>query len=99
MGPLRNKGPADIDMVCVRENSEGEYAGVGGRVHLGFEHELALQTDVFTRKGVDQVAATHSSSHVPAGGGSRASPSRTQAPTRSSFGTRSLPKSRPAIPT
>jgi tartrate dehydrogenase/decarboxylase/D-malate dehydrogenase len=55
-GPLRYKGPAEIDMVCVRENSEGEYAGVGGRVHLGFEHELALQTDVFTRRGVEQVA-------------------------------------------
>ncbi|MSO94567.1 MAG: tartrate dehydrogenase [Thermoleophilia bacterium] len=54
--PLRDKGPEDIDMVCVRENSEGEYAGVGGRVHVGFEHELALQTDVFTRKGVDQIA-------------------------------------------
>jgi tartrate dehydrogenase/decarboxylase/D-malate dehydrogenase len=56
VSPLRDKGPEDIDMICVRENSEGEYAGVGGRVHLGFEHELALQTDVFTRKGVDQIA-------------------------------------------
>jgi tartrate dehydrogenase/decarboxylase/D-malate dehydrogenase len=42
-------------MVCVRENSEGEYSGVGGRVHVGFDHEVALQTDVFTRKGVEQV--------------------------------------------
>src|SRR5438552_19063050 len=33
--PLANRGPADIDMVCVRENSEGEYAGVGGRTHTG----------------------------------------------------------------
>lgn len=54
--PLRDRGPGDIDMVCVRENSEGEYSGVGGRVHVGFDHELALQTDVFTRKGVEQVA-------------------------------------------
>ena len=54
--PLRDKGPGDIDMVCVRENSEGEYSGVGGRVHVGFDHEVALQTDVFTRKGVEQVA-------------------------------------------
>ncbi len=54
--PLRDKTPADIDMVCVRENSEGEYAGVGGRVHVGFGHELALQTDVFTRTGVERVA-------------------------------------------
>jgi tartrate dehydrogenase/decarboxylase / D-malate dehydrogenase len=54
--PLRDKGPSDIDMVCVRENSEGEYSGVGGRVHVGFGHELALQTDVFTRTGVERVA-------------------------------------------
>ena len=53
--PLRDKEPGEIDMVCVRENSEGEYAGVGGRVHVGFDHEVALQTDVFTRKGVEQV--------------------------------------------
>jgi tartrate dehydrogenase/decarboxylase / D-malate dehydrogenase len=53
--PLRDRGPAEIDMVCVRENSEGEYSGVGGRVHVGFDHEVALQTDVFTRKGVEQV--------------------------------------------
>src|SRR5438093_3389096 len=54
--PLRDKGPSDIDMVCVRENSEGEYSGVGGRVHVGFGHEVALQTDVFTRTGIEQVA-------------------------------------------
>jgi tartrate dehydrogenase/decarboxylase/D-malate dehydrogenase len=54
--PLGDRGPGDIDMVCVRENSEGEYSGVGGRVHVGFDHEVALQTDVFTRKGVEQVA-------------------------------------------
>ncbi len=54
--PLRDKRPEEIDMVCVRENSEGEYSGVGGRVHVGLDHEVALQTDVFTRKGVEQVA-------------------------------------------
>lgn len=53
--PLRGKGPADIDMLCIRENSEGEYSGVGGRVHTGFGHEVAIQTDVFTRTGVEQV--------------------------------------------
>ena len=37
--------PADIDMVCVRENSEGEYAGVGGRLHAGTPHEVAEQTE------------------------------------------------------
>lgn len=40
-GPLTGRGPADVDMVCVRENSEGEYAGVGGRLHLGTPHEVA----------------------------------------------------------
>ncbi|MDB5077128.1 MAG: tartrate dehydrogenase [Chloroflexi bacterium] len=53
--PLRDKGPADVDMLCIRENSEGEYAGVGGRVHVGLGHEVALQTDVFTRTGVERV--------------------------------------------
>jgi tartrate dehydrogenase/decarboxylase/D-malate dehydrogenase len=54
-GPLRDKGPADIDMLCIRENTEGEYAGVGGRVHAGFGHEVAIQADVFTRAGVEAV--------------------------------------------
>jgi tartrate dehydrogenase/decarboxylase/D-malate dehydrogenase len=42
-------------MLVVRENSEGEYSGIGGRVHTGFGHEVALQTDVFTRVGVEKV--------------------------------------------
>lgn len=54
-GPLRDKGPEHIDMLCVRENTEGEYAGVGGRSHVGFAHEVALQVDVFTRTGVERV--------------------------------------------
>lgn len=54
--PLRDRKPEEIDMICVRENSEGEYSGVGGRVHIGFDHEVAIQTDVFTRKGVEQAA-------------------------------------------
>src|SRR4029079_3923569 len=53
--PLANRGPADIDMVCVRENSEGEYAGVGGRVHVGTPHEVAQQTGVFTRLGIERI--------------------------------------------
>jgi tartrate dehydrogenase/decarboxylase/D-malate dehydrogenase len=53
--PLRDTEPADVDMLCIRENSEGEYAGVGGRVHVGFGYEVALQTDVFTRTGVERV--------------------------------------------
>jgi tartrate dehydrogenase/decarboxylase/D-malate dehydrogenase len=54
-GPLRDRAPADIDWVCVRENSEGEYAGVGGRVHRGTPHEVAEQTGVFTRRGIERV--------------------------------------------
>lgn len=55
VGPLRNKGPADIDFVCVRENTEGEYSGVGGRVHGGTPYEVALQTSVFTRHALERV--------------------------------------------
>ena len=55
VGPLRNKGPEDINFVCVRENTEGEYSGVGGRVHVGTPYEVALQTSVFTRHAVERV--------------------------------------------
>lgn len=54
-GPLRGRGPGDINFVCVRENTEGEYAGVGGRTHRGLPDEVALQTSVFTRKGVERI--------------------------------------------
>jgi tartrate dehydrogenase/decarboxylase/D-malate dehydrogenase len=54
--PLAGRTPADIDMVCVRENTEGEYAGVGGRVHTGGPHEVGIQVDVFTRHGVERAA-------------------------------------------
>ena len=53
--PLANRGPADIDMICVRENSEGEYSGVGGRIHVGTDHEVAQQVGVFTRKGIERI--------------------------------------------
>src|SRR5437867_4772647 len=53
--PLANRGAADIDMVCVRENSEGEYSGVGGRLHVGSPHEVAQQTGVFTRHGIERI--------------------------------------------
>jgi tartrate dehydrogenase/decarboxylase / D-malate dehydrogenase len=51
--PLRN-GSA-IDWIIVRENTEGEYSGSGGRVHKGLPEELATETSVFTRKGVERV--------------------------------------------
>jgi len=54
-GPLKGKGPDDINFVCVRENSEGEYAGAGGRVHVDTENEVAIQTSVFTRHAVERV--------------------------------------------
>ncbi len=54
-GPLKGRGPEDIDFVCVRENTEGEYAGVGGRVHRGGPEEVALQTSVYTRRGVERI--------------------------------------------
>jgi tartrate dehydrogenase/decarboxylase / D-malate dehydrogenase len=53
--PLANRGAADIDMVCVRENSEGEYSGAGGRIHRGTAHEVAQQIGVFTRHGIERI--------------------------------------------
>src|SRR6266446_835361 len=50
--PLAGRGPADLDWVIIRENSEGEYAGNGGRVHRGLPEEVATETSVFTRTGV-----------------------------------------------
>jgi tartrate dehydrogenase/decarboxylase/D-malate dehydrogenase len=53
--PLSGRGASDIDMVCVRENSEGEYAAVGGRLHVGTPHEIAEQTGIFTRHGIERI--------------------------------------------
>jgi tartrate dehydrogenase/decarboxylase/D-malate dehydrogenase len=53
--PLAGRSPADVDMLFVRENTEGEYAGVGGRAHRGLAGEVALETAVFTRAGVERV--------------------------------------------
>ena len=54
-GPLRDKGPADLDFLIVRENTEGEYAGAGGRVHRGTGHEVAMQVAVFSRFAVERI--------------------------------------------
>ena len=54
-GPLRAAGPEDLDWIIVRENSEGEYAGNGGRVHRGLPEEVATETAVFTRTGVQRI--------------------------------------------
>src|SRR5438094_6638628 len=53
--PLSDKRPQDIDIVCVRENTEGEYAGAGGRVHQGTENEVAIQSIIFTREGTERI--------------------------------------------
>ncbi len=53
--PLRGKARQDIHMLFVRENSEGEYCGLGGRFKRGTEDEVAMQQSVFTRKGVERV--------------------------------------------
>ncbi|MEO7156826.1 MAG: tartrate dehydrogenase [Vicinamibacterales bacterium] len=54
--PLGGREAADIDMICVRENSEGEYSGFGGRLLAGTPHEVAEQTSIFTRRGVERIA-------------------------------------------
>jgi tartrate dehydrogenase/decarboxylase/D-malate dehydrogenase len=53
--PLKNIRPGQIDMVIVRENNEGEYSEIGGRLYEGREEELAIQQTVFTRRGVDRI--------------------------------------------
>ena len=53
--PLRDKAPGSIDMVVVRENTEGEYAQVGGFVYHHMPQEVAVQTAVFTRHGVERI--------------------------------------------
>jgi len=56
VGPLRPELGREIDWVIVRENSEGEYAGAGGRVHRGLPIEVGLDVSVFTRSGIERVA-------------------------------------------
>lgn len=53
--PLRAVSSPELDWVIVRENSEGEYAGVGGRVHRGLPEEVATEVAVFTRAGVARI--------------------------------------------
>ncbi len=55
VSPLRGKSADDIRMVFVRENTEGEYAGLGGRFKRGTPDEVAIQESIFTRKGVERV--------------------------------------------
>ncbi len=54
-GPLKRCGPNDLNWIIVRENSEGEYAGVGGRVHQGHPIEAATDVSIMTRAGVERI--------------------------------------------
>ncbi len=53
--PLRNCKTGDLDWVIIRENSEGEYAGHGGRSHIGQAWETATEVSIFTRHGVERI--------------------------------------------
>jgi tartrate dehydrogenase/decarboxylase / D-malate dehydrogenase len=53
--PLAGRTQKDIDFVVVRENTEGEYSSIGGRIFEGTEAEMAVQETVFTRRGVDRI--------------------------------------------
>ncbi len=53
--PLKLVSPADLDWVIVRENSEGEYSGQGGRSHRGLPEEIATEVSIFTRAGVERI--------------------------------------------
>ncbi len=54
--PLAGRGPRDVDMLFIRENTEGEYSGAGGRVHVGTEAEVAVEVPVFTRRAIERCA-------------------------------------------
>ena len=54
-GPLAGRRPEDVDILFVRENTEGEYSGLGGRLNPGTPHEVALQTTVFTRRSTERI--------------------------------------------
>jgi tartrate dehydrogenase/decarboxylase/D-malate dehydrogenase len=55
-GPLRDARPGEVDVVVVRENVEGEYSEIGGRLNRGFPDEFAVQEAVFTRAGITRIA-------------------------------------------
>jgi tartrate dehydrogenase/decarboxylase/D-malate dehydrogenase len=53
--PLADKAPGSIDFMIVRENNEGEYSEIGGRLYAGTDDEMAVQENIFTRRGVDRI--------------------------------------------
>jgi tartrate dehydrogenase/decarboxylase / D-malate dehydrogenase len=69
--PLSGRKIGDIDMIVVRENTEGEYSSIGGRIYQGSEREMAIQQTIFTRVGTDriikyafEIASRRSKKHV-----------------------------------
>jgi 3-isopropylmalate dehydrogenase len=55
LSPLRDVGPGDVDLVIFRENTEGIYVGMGGQLRSGTPHEVAIEEDVNTRRGVERI--------------------------------------------
>lgn len=55
VAPIRDRKPGDIDFWVVRENTEGEYSQIGGRLHAGTDRELVVQEAIFTRHGTDRI--------------------------------------------
>lgn len=53
--PLAGRGPADIDFYVVRENNEGEYSNMGGRIYAGTAHDTVVQNSIFTRMGTERI--------------------------------------------
>jgi len=53
--PLAGRGPQDIDFIVVRENNEGEYSSMGGRIYSGTPHEVVTQLNLFTRRGTERI--------------------------------------------
>jgi tartrate dehydrogenase/decarboxylase/D-malate dehydrogenase len=53
--PLKGRGPGDVDFWVVRENNEGEYSEIGGRLYADTDAEVVVQENVFTRRGVDRI--------------------------------------------
>ena len=53
--PLAGRKPGDIDFYVVRENNEGEYSSIGGRLYEDTDHEMVVQQTVFTRRGIDRI--------------------------------------------
>ena len=84
--PIKDKTPADIDMVFVRENTEGEYAGIGGRLREGTPEEAIVQSSLFTRRNTERLmryAFELAQTRAAARSGTASSPARLTSVTKS----------------